>query len=225
MLGISLSRRNNIFSLTPVQLGEQDVLVTEQQVSGYKSAQQKLEILFRAHPWIAPDHLQQSLARIVSENASARSKRRKVIEIANRVTTALAPHVPCKQGCISCCHMNTMIYEHEAIHLANKTGRKIVHLAYRPLKEVFNKGKEFIGKPCPFLLENKCSVYEDRPLVCRTHHSLYEDATWCSSDILDVNPIGPPMYDPDIFETPYRHLNAVYQPKEPWGNIGEFFPE
>lgn len=209
----------------PDKVVEHDLLLTEQQLSGYKLAQQKLEVLLQENSWIAPDQLEQSFARIVGENASARSKRKKVIEIANRVTKALALHVACKEGCSGCCHMNTMIYEHEAIHLAKVTGRKMVHLTYRPLNVVFKKGNDFIGKPCPFLLKNKCSVYADRPLVCRTHHSLYEDAKWCSIDIFNLNRVGPPMYEPDIVEIPYRQLNAAYNPREPWGNINEFFPE
>lgn len=220
-----MHKKNLGFEQIRYELRENQVLLTEQQILGYESAQQKLHLLLQEHPWIDPEKIEQSFIRIIGENASIKSKRRKVIAIVDRVTAALAPYVACKEGCSSCCHMNTMIYEHEAIHLANVTGRKMVHLVYRPLNEVFNRGKEFSGKPCPFLVNEKCSVYEDRPLVCRTHHSLYENTTWCSMDTPNDNQVGPPMYDPDVFETPYRQLNAANRPDEPWGNIGEFFPE
>jgi Fe-S-cluster containining protein len=200
-------------------------LPTEQQLTGYKLAEQKIEMLIQENPWIAPKQLERSFTRIMGENASTKSKRRKTIEIVDSVTTALAPYVACKKGCSSCCKMNTMIYEHEAAHLAEITGRKMLHLPYRPLNEVFKKGKDFNGKPCPFLVNDACSVYEDRPIVCRTHHSLFDDATSCSMDDPSANKFGPPMYDPDLLETPYLKLNAKDWPTEPWGNIREFFPE
>ena len=187
--------------------------------------QSKLRTLVEAHAWMAPKLLQQDLSRIVAENASLKSKRRKIITIATRVTDALSPYVACGIGCSDCCRMNTMIYEHEAIRLAEVTGRKMVRLAYRPIKEVFAQGAKFNGQPCPFLREDKCSVYEDRPLVCRTHHSLLDNPTSCNMDIPPAKQTRPPMYDPDLLEKPYIELNVKHNPAEPWGNIAEFFPD
>lgn len=187
--------------------------------------QSKLRTLVETHPWMAPRLLQWDLGKIVGENASVKSKRRKIITIATRVTDALSPYVACRIGCSDCCRMNTMIYEHEAIRLAEVTGRKMVRLAYRPINEVFAQGAKFNGQPCPFLRENKCSVYEDRPLVCRTHHSLLDNPTSCDMDIPPAKQTRPPMYDPDLLEKPYIELNLKHNPAEPWGNIAEFFPD
>lgn len=184
----------------------------------------KLAALVQEHPWMEPELVERELATIARENASARSKRRKFIAISIRMTAALAPHVACKPGCSHCCHMNTMIYEHEAIRLADVTGRKMVRLPYRPRDVVVMVGDQFNRKPCTFLVENKCSVYEDRPLVCRTHHSLRDTSNACSMDIPAAQHLRPPMYDPDILEVPYMELNERYNPFEPWGNIAEFFP-
>lgn len=201
-----------------------ETALLEQQKLDLESAQPKLTELLKAHPWMEPERINQTLADIVRENASVKSRRRKVITIANRVKTALEPYVACKAGCTHCCHMNTMIYEHEAVRLAEVTGRKMVRLPYRPLDQVALEGTRFNGRPCTFLVENKCSVYEDRPLVCRTHHSLREDVSHCSMKS-DFNHIRPPMYDPDILEVPYMALSASYNRAEPWGNIAEFFPD
>lgn len=199
--------------------------IQEQREMESDIVQRKLRGLIEAHPWMAPKLLQQDLSKIVGENASAKSKRRKVITIATRVTDALSPYVACRIGCSDCCHMNTMIYEHEAIRLAEVTGRKMVRLAYRPINEVFVHGAKFNGKPCPFLRENRCSVYEDRPLVCRTHHSLLDNPTSCDMAIPPAKQTRPPMYDPDLLEKPYIELNLKHNPAEPWGNIAEFFPD
>ncbi|KQX96857.1 hypothetical protein ASD28_17350 [Massilia sp. Root133] len=187
--------------------------------------QQKLRTLLEEHPWMASDVVEREIGVIANENASIRSKRSKVIAIANRMTEALAPHVACRAGCSSCCHMNTIIYEHEAIRLAEVSGRKMTRLPFRPSDVVFAEGLKFNGRPCPFLVENRCSVYEDRPLVCRTHHSLREDATQCSMEIPTSLQVRPPMYDPDNLELPYRELNVMHNLMEPHGNIAEFFPD
>jgi Fe-S-cluster containining protein len=174
---------------------------------------------------MAPDAVECEIGIIANENASIRSKRRKVIAIANRMTEALELHVACKPGCSSCCHMNTIIYEHEAIRLAEVSGKKMARLPLRPGNVVFAEGLKFNGRPCPFLVENRCSVYEDRPLVCRTHHSLRENATQCSMEIPASQQVRPPMYEPDNLEIPYRELNVMYNLMEPHGNIAEFFPD
>jgi len=199
--------------------------IQEQQHMESDIVQSKLLALVETHPWMAPQLLQRDLGKIVGENSSVKSKRRKIIAIATRVTDALSPYVACGTGCSDCCRMNTMIYEHEAIRLAEVTGRKMARLAYRPINEVFAQGAKFNGKPCPFLRESRCSVYEDRPLVCRTHHSLLDNPTSCSMDIPPAQQIRPPMYDPDLLEKPYIEVNLKHNPAEPWGNIAEFFPD
>jgi Fe-S-cluster containining protein len=199
--------------------------IQEQRQMESDVVQSKLRTLVEAHPWMAPKFLQQDLSKIVGENANVKSKRKKIITIATRVTDALSPYVACRVGCSDCCHMNTMIYEHEAIRLAEVTRRKMVRLAYRPINEVFAHGAKFNGKPCPFLREDRCSVYQDRPLVCRTHHSLLDNPTSCNMDIPPAKQTRPPMYDPDLLEEPYIALNVKHNPTEPWGNIAEFFPD
>jgi Fe-S-cluster containining protein len=201
-----------------------DVLVDPPLVDS-QAIKQKLKAVLVAEPWMALEQVMEDVARIVGENASAKSKRRKVIAIANRITAALAPHVACKPGCSQCCHMNTVIYEHEAIRLAEVTGRKMVRLPFRTLDAVHAEGLKFNGKRCPFLVDNKCSVYEDRPLQCRTHHSLSDTADLCSMDIPEAEQTRPPMYDPDLIEGPYREMNIAYRLMEPCGNIREFFPD
>lgn len=190
-----------------------------------EQAQVKLGVILERHTWMSPGSLSKELGKVVGENASLKSKRRKVIAIANRVTAALEPYAACKPGCSDCCHMNTMIYEHEAIRLAEVTGRPMTRLSYRPPDAVYQLGGKFNGKPCPFLSENRCSVYDDRPMVCRTHHSLNSDATACKIGETAVLRFRPVMYNADLLEVPYMELNAAYNPAEPWGNIAEFFPE
>jgi Fe-S-cluster containining protein len=185
----------------------------------------KLGTMVKQHPWMTPAALERELGKIVSENASLPNRRAHVIRFADKVRDALAPHAACRAGCNHCCHMNTMIYEHEAERLAKVTGRKMTRLAYRPLPVVLADGNKFNGVPCPFLAGGNCSVYEHRPLVCRAHHSLNDDARDCDPAEQALRPRRVNMYDPDLLEVPYMRLNMAARPTEPWGNIGEFFPD
>ncbi|MCS0592524.1 YkgJ family cysteine cluster protein [Massilia norwichensis] len=202
-----------------------DDLLVNRPVDGSRALEEKLAAALVAHPWMVFEDVSETVSKIANENASVKSKRPKVIAIANRMTAALAPYVACKSGCSECCRMNTVIYEHEAIRLAEVSGRKMSSLPFRPPSVVHAEGMKFNGKPRPFLVDSKCSVYEDRPLLCRTHHSLRESADECSMDIPAAEQVRPPMYDPDVLEAPYRAMNAAYRPMEPCGNIGEFFPD
>ena len=186
-----------------------------------RSLKTKQAKLLRKNPWMEAGPITRELQQVQSEPTAIEEKRRKVIRIVDRMVKALRPHVACESGCSACCHMNTLIYEHEAKRLAEVSGRRMATLPYRPLDVVLAEGKKYNLQPCPFLVNSRCSVYEDRPLVCRVHHSLSDSA-------LDCNPFvssgRPPMYNPDIAEVPYRLINEAVNPMEPWGNIAEFFP-
>lgn len=184
----------------------------------------KIEDLIQQNLWMKPDLIEKELGKVARENTNGKLKRRKVIAIANRIVDALAPHVACKPGCSHCCYMNTMIYEHEAIRLAEVSGRKMKRLPYRPLELVYLQGNRFNGQPCTFLVNNECSVYEDRPLVCRTHHSLQDDASLCDMSVSSGLMARPAMYDPDLVEIPYRQISEALSAREPSGNIAEYFP-
>jgi len=186
-----------------------------------RSLKTKHAKLLRKNPWMEVGQVSRELQQVGSELTGIEEKRRKVIKIADRMVKALRPHVPCESGCTACCHMNTLIYEHEAKRLAEVSGRPMTILPYRPMNVVLAEGNKYNHQPCPFLVNNRCSVYEHRPLVCRVHHSLSDSALDCNPYI---SPDRPPMYNPDIVEIPYRIINAAVNPMEPWGNIAEFFP-
>jgi Fe-S-cluster containining protein len=201
-----------------------DVLV-QRPIGASGKIEEKLKKVLATNPWMVSEQVSSEIAGIANENFSVKLKRRKVIAIADRVTAALAPHVACKPNCSQCCHMNTVIYEHEAVRLAEVTGRTMVQLPFRPLDVVHAEGMKFNGKPCPFLVEHGCSVYEDRPLVCRMHHSLRDSAEKCSMSLPVAEQERPPMYNPDLLEVPYRAMNLAHKRMEPSGNIAEFFPD
>ncbi|WCY26824.1 YkgJ family cysteine cluster protein [Pseudomonas aeruginosa] len=90
----------------------------------------------------------------------------------------LAKHIaptPCKKGCSSCCHYAVSISEAEVQFIEQVTKKKRLKVAGAP--------GNFIGQPCPFLVNGACSIYTARPYSCRRHHSLAPTAEWCAPAI------------------------------------------
>ncbi|MGN2498837.1 YkgJ family cysteine cluster protein [Serratia nevei] len=71
----------------------------------------------------------------------------------------------CKKGCSHCCKIDIQLTPIEAQYIAFAT--KIP-----PAPQNATTGH---NSPCPFLSEKEvCSIYNYRPLLCRTYHSLSE---------------------------------------------------
>lgn len=112
---------------------------------------------------------------IARENASARSKIRKIYRLIDQIAAVRAPHVACAGKCADCCRMNVSISGLEAKLIADATGRKAVIVE----GSVEHDQDRFVGVACPFLRDDLCTIYEHRPLVCRNHASFYDTAKWC----------------------------------------------
>jgi len=115
---------------------------------------------------------------LAHENSSSRTKLRKIYALLGDVSKAAASHVPCGKGCSACCKMNISITSLEAERLAAVTGRRMVGLRH----SVVQPEKKFSGVPCPFLVDDECSVYEDRPYACRAHFSFDVTSYWCQPE-------------------------------------------
>lgn len=187
-------------------------------------ARRKLAQLFDDNPWAEPEILARITTGVSRENASKLNRRRKLIQIADRLNEALAPQAACRAGCSHCCSMTTMIYEHEAELLAQVSGRPMRRIQTRRHDVAIEQARGHFGTQCPFLESSRCSVYEVRPLVCRLHHSLNDDAAACDVRVPPDERRPVASYDVDVIEMPY-HLVVREQGKlEPWGAIQEFFP-
>lgn len=87
--------------------------------------------------------------------------------------TANAPKLGCKDGCAYCCYQSVEVTIPEAIlvaaHLADTADprRATVIETARALRSLSEPERRRTGRPCPLLVSGKCSVYDDRPLMCR----------------------------------------------------------
>lgn len=99
----------------------------------------------------------------------------------------------CKKGCSYCCHQNIVVHYSEGIAIEKYIDEKMPSTTKGRVKNNMISWFEFFNQatpnrnlleedvrqvemaivenkvPCPFLVDNECSIYEVRPLTCRAH--------------------------------------------------------
>jgi len=94
-----------------------------------------------------------------------------------------SPYLCCKEGCSHCCEkgqfpVSKIEMEYIMIKFGNLEAvkRKRIFGNIKNLIEEKKKNnissKDYFYK-CPFLLDKKCSVYDNRALICRTHGLMF----------------------------------------------------
>lgn len=84
--------------------------------------------------------------------------------------------VACKRGCSHCCHAAVLVPHAEAAVIGVQIKRKPEQAKQRRNADDVPWGYDH---PCTFLVNDECSIYENRPTVCRVHYSLDVDALMC----------------------------------------------
>lgn len=87
-----------------------------------------------------------------------------------------------KQNCSFCCHDIIMGTEFEMKALGDYVKESKIEVNQLNLqKQLSGEPLTFAEKACPLLKNGRCSIYEVRPFVCRTHNiSLGEDFNKCA---------------------------------------------
>jgi len=85
----------------------------------------------------------------------------------------------CRKGCSACCHLSVSVFESEAKVLALiiklKANPGVVDMRQLEMHQFLSGNNEQWNimpksmRACPFLKDNECQVYDDRPYVCRTY--------------------------------------------------------
>jgi Fe-S-cluster containining protein len=94
-----------------------------------------------------------------------------VDDLAAKLSARYSKHLVCRAGCSGCCHHHLSVFPVEAEEV-----RKVVEDMPEQIRvRVEEQAREVIkreaeGRPvaCPLLLDDRCSIYESRPLICRT---------------------------------------------------------
>jgi Fe-S-cluster containining protein len=120
-----------------------------------------------------------------------------VVGLSEAASRDRGDEVSCRAGCCACCRQLVPVSEHEAAHLAAvvqalpEHRRDVLKQRFRTAgersAEVLRRVRKTSGEdrvaaiaeaansyfqlriPCPFLEDRTCSIYEDRPAVCREY--------------------------------------------------------
>lgn len=115
----------------------------------------------------------------------------------------------CKEGCSKCCYVDLSVFEVEATKIVNWFSM-LSPIRQSELKalwqnHLFKEGDNANGEKnlsCAFLIDEKCSIYEARPLICRTQ--------------------GAPLYFQEMNKVdicPLNFKNEEMPPRENWLNV------
>lgn len=93
-----------------------------------------------------------------------------------------------KNNCSFCCHDIIIMGKIESQHIKKVIiSRKIAPNIDRVKQQNSNKPIKWMDKACPLLLDENengqrlCSIYDERPLICRTHNSTM-DPSECNKE-------------------------------------------
>ena len=109
----------------------------------------------------------------------------------------IAKKTSCSSSCSFCCHDTIYVSHDEGEHIKTVIKAKgIVPNATRLTRQKhMNPNIKWVDKACPLLSEENekgerlCSIYEDRPMICRTHNST-EDPKNCDKSVNPNKTVG-----------------------------------
>lgn len=91
--------------------------------------------------------------------------RDKVDALCHQIESAHADAISCQAGCDSCCQALTL-FPVEAYALAKAVAAQPESMRER----LYSRGHAATDNgPCPLLEQGRCLLYNDRPIICRTH--------------------------------------------------------
>lgn len=131
---------------------------------------------------VIPNYLLEKEGRLVEWygrlKGNPRTKLLMLYGFIDEIYKAVSVLTPCKKWCTSCCHIPVSISEVEIEVIERGTGTRRNKNISHP--------SNYHGRPCPFLLNNACSIYTHRPFVCRRHVVLTKTSHWCNPNLANT---------------------------------------
>ncbi|MFZ2654546.1 MAG: YkgJ family cysteine cluster protein [Victivallales bacterium] len=96
--------------------------------------------------------------------------------IVHEINKEVVDKIDCK-SCANCCkEMSPIVLGDEILRISERLGVSKDEFIRKYLKQDEEDENEFIinRKPCPFLTDNQCEIYDDRPEDCRSYPHLHE---------------------------------------------------
>ena len=121
-----------------------------------------------------------NMSTIINSNISLNAKNIRLRKVVDIMSSKVAPATACSKGCGHCCKMAVTILQWEANQIADATGLTPV-VPKVSLNDAEYDTAKYRGVPCPFLVDNSCSIYEHRPLACRAHVNVSKYPELCDN--------------------------------------------
>lgn len=125
--------------------------------------------------------VESQLREVRAKQGGARRVAMRIYRAADEGIRQAQAEVDCKRGCSMCCHYHVMVSATEALALAQRAkdmppeqlDRVTLRLEDNVTRTATMTRSQHISTnvPCAFLESDECTIYEDRPLACRKHHS------------------------------------------------------
>lgn len=138
----------------------------------------------------------------------------KVDELCSRIEGEFADRIACHSGCSGCCRHITLSWV-EAVALA------LALQGCSPTEAAMIRGRANsagMDGPCPLLADDRCALYESRPIICRTHGLpilTQQDGTgrvdFCPLNFIGVDSLpGSALLDLDRLNTLLDSINRLF---------------
>ncbi len=144
----------------------------------YETAHKVAKINFEKIEKLTPDKIKKRESNLFIKFSKTKGNSLTLLEKLYSEMTILFSHIgkyaQCKKGCSHCCHYEVALSDLEIDYILKNTIAKLI----KDDAVLENK-----NQACPFLKQNKCSIYDFRPFVCRRHYSISDSPKWCESSI------------------------------------------
>ena len=186
----------------------------------------------RAQEKLATVRVDPSAARLLKAAQRATGAAQRVLWLQRSASAwgrALAPAAACRKGCSHCCHIPVAISDIEATFIGRHTGRTPASpsgaMKLQDVSELDEQGRGLAmarlrpdQSPCPFLEDGACTIYEARPMACRTLFNLDDDSLLCQ--LVPGVEIPVPYADNRLLMSMF----VMAQPAGSVADIRDFFP-
>lgn len=168
----------------------------------------------------ALSNLSSQLRDVMSARTPAKTRPVRIRFLAGKWSELYSKHSACRSGCSHCCHIDVAVPRSEAELIAKATKApmdKAPGVAYT-LSES-ERGSDFFKVPCTFLKEGECSIYEHRPLACRTLLNMDDSDLLCR--LVEGCKVPVPYADSSTLQAAFA---IVAGQEQEWADIRNWFP-
>lgn len=128
-------------------------------------------------------------------------------------------YIKCQKGCSQCCQKGDYPFSRLEMEYLIKGFLTLEISIQEQIKININAAKNKKEYTCPFLINNECSVYKYRGLVCRTHGLAYKNdgkikLPYCANNGLNYSEIYDKSTGEIIIDNPIQEnlkIDAIFE--------------